>query len=109
MVLTELSTYNKAQKPIFYLGLFLSAISAVLALLPMVTIWLGVSELFWMYPNFQVTDKLEFYAFLAVGTAIATILVYGMPYFAPMWGISRGKKHEKHAYCQINGFTTWLF
>ncbi|MFI3251059.1 MAG: ATP-binding cassette domain-containing protein, partial [Eubacteriales bacterium] len=77
-VLKQLLSYNKAQKPIFLLGLGLSGISSVLSLLPIVMVWLGVSDLFHMYPNFTVTKELGNYAYLAVGTAIATILVYGM-------------------------------
>lgn len=77
-VLKQLLSYNKSQKPIFWLGLALSGISSVLSLLPIFAVWLGVSELFEMYPNFTVTKQLQNYAFLAVGTAVATILVYGM-------------------------------
>lgn len=57
-------------------GIILSGVSAVLGLVPIIFIWLGVGEVFAMYPNFTVTVTLERYAYMAVIFAVLSILVY---------------------------------
>lgn len=76
-LLKSLLAYSGNYKPFMYLGLVLSGISAILALLPVVFIWLGVSEIFEMYPNFELSQNLLNYAYLAVGSAVSGIFVYG--------------------------------
>ena len=58
------------------LGVILSAVSAVLGLLPIVFIWLGVGEVFEMYPNFSITPTLKNYSYMAVIFSVISILVY---------------------------------
>lgn len=61
-----------------YLGMFLSAINVVLCVFPIVFIFLGVKELFEIYPNIEMTDNLLRYAILSVVFAVSAIVVYSI-------------------------------
>lgn len=77
-LLKSLLAYSGKLKPLMYVGLTLSAISAVILLVPVISIWYGVREIFEMYPNIQLTKELTNWAYLAVGSAIAGLLVYAI-------------------------------
>ena len=56
--------------------MFLSGVSAIIALLPIVFIWKGVGEVFYLYPNITMTSVLKNNAFMAMGSALLAMLVY---------------------------------
>ncbi|WP_249029052.1 ABC transporter ATP-binding protein [Tannockella kyphosi] len=58
------------------IGMICSAVSAVIALLPIIYIWLGVKEIFMMYPNIEVTDSLTNYAIMSLVMALLSMLLY---------------------------------
>ncbi|MFI3174284.1 MAG: energy-coupling factor transporter ATPase [Bacillota bacterium] len=84
-LLKNLMTYSDGLKWYMYLGLFLSAVSAVLLLVPIISVWYGVREVFAVYPNITLTDELLSYAYIAVGSAIASIFIYGCALMLTHW------------------------
>lgn len=76
-LLKSLLAYSGTYKPFMYLGLTLSAISAILALVPTIMVWYGTKEVFEMYPNVVLSAELLRCAYMAVGAAMLSILVYG--------------------------------
>ncbi len=77
-VLKNLFKYSGKFYLLEYLGMLLSAINAFLAVLPIIFIYLGIKEIFEIYPNIQLTDNLLKYAILTVGSAVLSILVYSV-------------------------------
>lgn len=77
-LLKSLLAFSGKYKPLMYLGLTLSAMSAILLLVPMISVWYGVCEIFEMYPNVVLTPRLTNFAYLAVGSAVLAILVYSV-------------------------------
>ncbi len=75
-LLKKLFKYSGNYKILTILGMILSGVSALLALLPVIFIFLGVKELFDIYPNIAITSTLTNYAYLAVISAILSMLVY---------------------------------
>ena len=72
------SLFEFAGKYKYYtvLGMVLSGISSVITLLPIVFIWLGVKEIFEIYPNVTFTESLSMYTYLAIITSILAMLIY---------------------------------
>ncbi len=75
-LLKQLLKYSGNRKCLTYIGMVLSGVSAILALLPIVFIWLGVREVFYMYPNFVMSEKLTLFGWLAVITSILAMVIY---------------------------------
>ena len=65
-LIKRLFNFAGKYKYLTILGVILSGISAILGLFPIIFIWLGLGEIFDMYPNFIVTITLERYAYMAV-------------------------------------------
>ncbi|MFI3202535.1 MAG: ATP-binding cassette domain-containing protein, partial [Eubacteriales bacterium] len=76
-LLKSLLAYSGKMKPLMYVGLVLSAISALLFLVPMIAIWYGTKEIFEMYPHIELSKELLTCAYGAVGAAILGIFIYG--------------------------------
>ena len=57
-------------------GIVLSAVSAVLAVIPYIFLWNICKELIDVYPNFQNAVNIQSNALWAVGISIASILLY---------------------------------
>ncbi len=76
-LLNNLLSHSQKLKPIMYLGLGLSAISAVLLLIPVISVWYGVKEIFEMYPTITLTESLLDCAYTALWSAIVSIFIYG--------------------------------
>ncbi len=75
-LLKRLYVFAGNYKHLTNIGMFLSGLSAIITLFPIIFIWKGVSEILTMYPNVTLTDNLLSNAWLAVGTAICAIAVY---------------------------------
>ncbi len=75
-LLKKLYAFAGGHKHLTNLGMILSGISAVMSLLPIIFIYLGVSEIITIYPNIALTDTIVTNAWLAVGSAIGAMVVY---------------------------------
>ncbi len=75
-LLSRLYIFAGSYKYLTTLGMVLSGVSAVMALIPIVFIWEGVNEIILLYPNITLTDSLKSNAWLAVFSAIGAMLVY---------------------------------
>ncbi len=75
-LLSRLFVFSEKHKYFTIIGMILSGLSALMALFPVVFIWLGVSEIFKMYPNITATPELVRNAYLAVGSALGAMIVY---------------------------------
>ncbi|PID94225.1 MAG: ABC transporter ATP-binding protein [Bacteroidetes bacterium] len=74
-ILKKLTPYAENKKYLFSLSLFLSALSAVLGLLPFVFIWLIAKEIFTDTQNVTF-QSVSFYAWMTLASAFASMLVY---------------------------------
>jgi len=74
--LTRLFEYAGTYRYLTYASIGLSALSAVIALLPFVFVWLIVRDALTAMPDFARATAIPRYGWLAVGSAIASILVY---------------------------------
>ncbi len=72
----QLLKYGNKHLILTILGIVLSAVSAVLAVIPYIFLWNICKELIDVYPNFQNAVNIESNALWAVGTSIASILLY---------------------------------
>ncbi|MCR4998523.1 MAG: ABC transporter ATP-binding protein/permease [Lachnospiraceae bacterium] len=63
-------------KGLTYLGLFLSGIAMVLGMLPYICIWLVAKDLIEVAPHWTEAENISRYGWMALGFAIAGILVY---------------------------------
>lgn len=59
-----------------YVGCVLSAVNAVLAIMPLVCIWFVMRDLVAVYPHFEQAMQAGFWAMLAVVFAVAGVVVY---------------------------------
>ncbi len=75
-ILAELLVYHPKSKGFMQLGLFLSALSAVGLMLPVVFLWLAVENVFYQYPNIVLTPELKSYVYFSVGSAVTGMLLY---------------------------------
>ena len=57
-------------------GMVLSAISAVMSILPTLFIWYGIKELFFIYPNITMSDKLIYYLIFALISGVGAMIIY---------------------------------
>ncbi len=73
--LQKLQTYMVGRKALLPAALILSAISTIAGMIPYILIWFIIRELFTAGANFS-SGLIAFYAWWAVGTAIASILLY---------------------------------
>ncbi len=74
--LTKLQTYMDGRKALLPAALFLSAISTIAGMVPYILIWLIIRELFSLGRGSFSSDLIAFYAWWAVGMAIASIILY---------------------------------
>ncbi len=74
-ILKKLTPYAENKKYLFSLSLFLSALSAVLGLLPFVFIWLIAKEIFADTANITF-QSVSSYAWMTLASAFASMLVY---------------------------------
>ncbi len=74
-ILKQLTPYAENKKYLFSLSLILSALSAVLGLLPFVFIWLIAKEIFTDMANVTF-QSVSFYAWMTLASAFAGMLVY---------------------------------
>lgn len=74
--LAHLLEYTGKYKILTILSCLLSGISAILSLVPFVCIWLVVKELFDNMPDVQNAQGLSYYGWLAVYSALISILIY---------------------------------
>lgn len=72
-LLSRLTPYMGDKKYLLTISLTLSAVSSLLGLLPFIFIWLIIKELLLPMP---VLDNVTYYAWLALGSAIASLLLY---------------------------------
>ncbi|PID82072.1 MAG: ABC transporter ATP-binding protein, partial [Clostridiales bacterium] len=72
-ILKKLTPYADNKKYLFSLSLILSAISAVLGLLPFVFIWLIAKEIFADTANITF-QSVSFYAWMTLASAFASML-----------------------------------
>jgi len=75
--LIKLQTFMDGRRALLPLALILSALSAILGMIPYVLIWLIVRELFLSSSSFG-SDSILFYAWMAVGTAVGSVILYFM-------------------------------
>lgn len=73
---SELMQYAGKHKVLTYLSWILSAVSALLALVPFVYIWLIIREVLQVMPDFSLATHLAEYGWCAVGFALGSMLVY---------------------------------
>lgn len=72
----ELMQYAGRHKALTYLSWILSAVSALLALVPFVYLWLIIREALEVMPDFSKATHLALYGWCAVGFAFGSMLVY---------------------------------
>ncbi len=75
-LLSRLFVFAGNHKFLTIVGMILSGISAVMLIFPVIFIYLGVSEIIHIYPNITLTDSIERYAWLAVGSALGAMTIY---------------------------------
>lgn len=72
----ELMRYAGKHKILTYLSWILSAVSALLALVPFIYIWLIIREVLEVMPDFSQAENLALYGWCAVAFAFGSMLVY---------------------------------
>lgn len=75
-LLQELLEYHDKGKGLMNLGLFLSGVSAIGLIFPIIFLWLAVREIFLMYPNITLTHELQNYVYLSAIIAISSMILY---------------------------------
>ncbi len=75
-LLCELFSFAGNYKYLTICGMLLSSISAILLLIPILYLWLGVKEVFNIYPAIEMTDSIIYYVYMAFLFSIASILIY---------------------------------
>ena len=75
-LLSELFEYGGNYKYLTILGMILSGISAVSAVIPVIFIWLCVSEIFKVWPNISLVQNIEQYGLLALIFSIVGMAIY---------------------------------
>ena len=75
---SRLMAYAKGYRYYTYGGILFSAVSALVGLLPYLFIWLCVCEVVTSYPSFALGDKAYHYAYWAIGTALGSMMIYGV-------------------------------
>lgn len=75
-VLSVLMGYAGGHKWLTFIGMFLSGVSAVMVMMPVICIWLAVKEIFDALPNVSQAKNLIHYGWLAFAFAVGSMLVY---------------------------------
>ncbi len=75
-LMQRLFVFAGKHKHITNIGMILSGISAIMAIFPIIFIFLGVQEIISLYPNITLTPSILRNAYLSVGSAIGSMLVY---------------------------------
>lgn len=75
-VMSVLMGYAGGHKWLTYLGMFLSGVSAVMVMAPVICIWFAVKEIFAALPDVSQAKNLTTYGWLAVAFAIGSMLIY---------------------------------
>lgn len=74
--LSRLMEYTGNYRGLLYSGLFLSAISMVLGMAPYICIWLVISDLVSVAPNWTQATEIAQYGWMAFAFAVGGILIY---------------------------------
>lgn len=75
-VLYILMEYAGTHKWLTYLGMFLSGVSALMTMAPVICIWLAIKEIFAVLPDVSQAKNLVHYGWLAVVFAVGSMLIY---------------------------------
>ncbi len=75
-LLKRLYIFAGSYKHFTNFGMILSSVSAVMTLLPIIFIYRAISEIIEIYPNVELTDSIVKNAWLAVGSAIGSMVAY---------------------------------
>lgn len=75
-VFSRLMGYAGGHKYLTYLGMALTAVSSLTAVLPIYYIWKVAAEVIRVYPNFNESDLITTYAWATVGWACGTMAIY---------------------------------
>lgn len=74
--LSRLMKYAGGHRYLTYASWILSAVSAIIALVPFWYIWRIIRDVIEAAPNFQVTDSLSHYGWMAVLFAVLSLIIY---------------------------------
>ena len=74
--LARILSYAGGHKKLTLLGCILSALSAILGLIPYICVWLAVRDVLEIWPGFSGTSALTHWGWTAVWTAIGSIFLY---------------------------------
>lgn len=77
-ILKRLFVFGGNYKYLTLMGMFLSGVSAVASLLPVLFLWLSVKEVISLYPNIVMTGSLMRYSWLTLVSAIGSMVIYFM-------------------------------
>lgn len=75
-ILSVLMEYAGGHKWLTYLGMFLSGLSAIMVMGPVICIWLAVKEIFASLPDVSQAKNLAMYGWLALAFAVGAMLIY---------------------------------
>ncbi len=75
-LLQRLFAFADKHKYLTVVGMILSGLSAVIALLPIIFIWFGISEIVEAFPNVVLSERIILNAVLAVAFALLAMLIY---------------------------------
>ena len=88
--LSRILSYAGGHKNLTLLGCILSALSAVLGLIPYVCVWLAARNVLESWPGLEGTSGLAHWGWSAVWTAIGSIVLY----FAALMALSGRMGHS---------------
>lgn len=74
--LVELLGYAGSRKPLALVGCIMSAVNAVLTIMPLVCVWFVVRDFIMVFPHWEQATQAPTWAVLAVVFALAGVLVY---------------------------------
>ncbi len=75
-LLQRLFRFAGGHKGLTVLGMVLSGVSAIVALLPVVFVWWGIGDILEIYPHVTLTEGIQKNAWLAVACAVGAMLIY---------------------------------
>ncbi len=96
-LLQSLFKFAGKHKNLTLLGMFLSGVSAVVSLLPIIFIWFGISEIISSFPDITLTDSIVSNAVLATVCAVVAMLIYTVALMFTHVAAFRIAKNMRHA------------